>query len=520
MKSWFGALKLLLAFLTFPVTVDCLVRHYNFRVVLTNTTKLCSTKSIVTVNGQFPGPTVYAREDDSVIVRVTNHVNQNMTIHWHGVRQLLTGWADGPAYVTQCPIQPGQNYVYNFTLTGQRGTLLWHAHISWLRATVHGAIVILPKRGVPYPFPKPHKEKIIILGEWWKSDVEAVLNQATQSGLPPNVSDAHTINGFSGPFPNCSSQGYTLHVKEGKTYLLRIINAALNDELFFKIADHDLTVVEADASYTKPFQTDTIYISPGQTTNALLHANQAIGKYLIVISPFMDAPIGFDNSTSFSTLRYKHTLPNPNPTFLTAIPPQNATPITKTFLDSLNSLNSLQYPTRVPLTVDHSLFFTMGVGVNPCDTCVNGSKLVGDMNNVSFVLPTTALLEAHYYNIKGVFTTDFPANPPVVFNYTGSSPANMQTTNGTRLYKLGFNSTVQLVLQGTAVIAPESHPTHLHGFNFYVVGHGLGNFDPVRDPKSFNLVDPVERNTIGVPTAGWTAIRFTADNPGDDHYQF
>lgn len=82
----------------------------------------------------------------------------------HGIRQLRTGWADGPAYITQCPIRPGQNYVYNFRITGQRGTLLWHAHILWLRATLHGAIVILPKRGVPYPFPKPDHEVVVVLG--------------------------------------------------------------------------------------------------------------------------------------------------------------------------------------------------------------------------------------------------------------------------------------------------------------------------------------------------------------------
>ena len=82
----------------------------------------------------------------------------------HGIRQLQTGWADGPAYVTQCPIQTGQSYVYNYTIIGQRGTLFWHAHISWLRATVYGPIIILPKHGVPYPFPKPHKEVPIIFG--------------------------------------------------------------------------------------------------------------------------------------------------------------------------------------------------------------------------------------------------------------------------------------------------------------------------------------------------------------------
>lgn len=44
-------------------------------------------------------------------------------------------------------------------------------------------------------------------GEWWKADTEAVVNQAMQTGLAPNVSDSHTINGHPGPFPNCSSQG-------------------------------------------------------------------------------------------------------------------------------------------------------------------------------------------------------------------------------------------------------------------------------------------------------------------------
>ncbi|XP_027330913.1 laccase-4-like [Abrus precatorius] len=500
--------------LSFSPFVQSLVRHYKFNMVMKNTTKLCSTKSFVTVNGQCPGPTLYAREDDTVIVKVTNHVKYNVTIHWHGIKQLRSGWSDGPAYVTQCPIQPGQSFVYNFTITGQRGTLLWHAHITWLRATVYGGFVILPKLGISYPFPKPDKEKIIILGEWWKSDVEAVLNQAENSGLPPNISDAHTINGHAGPVPGCISQGiYTLHVESGKTYLLRIINAALNDELFFKIAGHKLTVVEADASYVKPFETDIIFMSPGQTTNVLLAANQGVGKYLIAVTPFMDAPIGFDNVTSIATLRYKGT-PSYPITIPTTIPPLNATPLTSGFIDSLRSLNSKEYPARVPLTIDHSLFFAITVGINPCDTCLQGTKLVSAINNITFLLPTISLLEAHYYNIKGVFTDDFPAYPPIVFNYTGTQPTNIQTNNGTRLYRLNFNSTVQIVLQGTAMIAPENHPFHLHGYNFFVVGQGLGNFDPVKDPLSFNLVDPVERNTIGVPNGGWAAIRFRADNPG------
>ncbi|KAJ0028667.1 hypothetical protein Pint_35220 [Pistacia integerrima] len=514
MDSWVRLL--LLAAFFFLAMVECRVHHYKFNVVMKNSTKLCSTKPIVTVNGMFPGPTLYAREDDTVLVKVTNHVKYNVSIHWHGIRQLRTGWADGPAYITQCPIQPGQSYVYNFTITGQRGTLLWHAHILWLRSTVHGAIVVLPKRGVPYPFPKPHKENVVVLAEWWKSDTEAVINQALKSGLAPNVSDAHTINGQPGPVSGCFSQGgYTLPVKSGKTYLLRLINAALNEELFFKIAGHKLTVVEVDATYVKPLKTDTVVIAPGQTTNVLVTADQNAGKYLVAASPFMDAPIAVDNVTATATLHYSGTIAS-TPTTLTKPPPQNATAVANNFIDSLRSLNSKNYPAKVPQTVDHNLFFTVGLGINPCPSCkaANGSRVVASINNVTFVMPTTALLQAHFFNISGVFTTDFPGNPPNVFNYTGTPPANLATTRGTKVYRLAYNSTVQLVLQDTGIIAPENHPVHLHGFNFFAVGKGLGNFNPKKDPRKFNLVDPVERNTIGVPSGGWVAIRFRADNPG------
>ncbi|KAG2272445.1 hypothetical protein Bca4012_085609 [Brassica carinata] len=40
----------------------------------------------------------------------------------------MTMWADGPSMITQCPIKPGNSYAYRFNITGQEGTLWWHAH--------------------------------------------------------------------------------------------------------------------------------------------------------------------------------------------------------------------------------------------------------------------------------------------------------------------------------------------------------------------------------------------------------
>ncbi|KAH0978658.1 hypothetical protein GBA52_005835 [Prunus armeniaca] len=57
-------------------------RRYTFVVEETPYRRLCSTKNILTVNGQFPGPTLYARMGDTIIVDVYNKGNRNITIHW------------------------------------------------------------------------------------------------------------------------------------------------------------------------------------------------------------------------------------------------------------------------------------------------------------------------------------------------------------------------------------------------------------------------------------------------------
>lgn len=71
------------------------------------------------------------------------------------------------------------------------------------------------------------------------------------------------------------AEPFRVPIKQGDTYLLRIVNAALQSALFFKIAGHEFIVVAVDASYTKHYRTDVIIVAPGQTTYALLTTNQA-----------------------------------------------------------------------------------------------------------------------------------------------------------------------------------------------------------------------------------------------------
>ena len=81
------------------------------------------------------------------------------------MKQPRNPWSDGPENITQCPIKPGKNFTYEIIFSDEEGTLWWHAHSDWTRATVHGAIVILPEANTTYPFPEPAAEQVLILGK-------------------------------------------------------------------------------------------------------------------------------------------------------------------------------------------------------------------------------------------------------------------------------------------------------------------------------------------------------------------
>ncbi|XP_051216510.1 laccase-14 [Lolium perenne] len=504
---------------------DAAVVEHTFHVGNLTVNRLGQRQVITAVNGQFPGPKVEARDGDTVVVHVVNYSPYNITIHWHGVLQRLSGWADGPSMVSQCPIRTGgAAYTYRFNITGQEGTLWWHAHVSFLRATVYGALLIRPGPDKPhYPFPTPHGEATLLFGEWWNASVVDVERQAMLTGGAPNNSVALTINGMTG--------GYELAVRHGKTYLLRLINAALNYQLFFKVAGHAFTVVAADACYTDPYDTDVAVLAPGQTVDALMYANATPGRYYMAAQVYQSLANATYTAATTALLRYEHhdaaakAALSRSKIVMPIMPAFNDSETAQGFYGSLTGLLPDGKPT-VPLHVDTRMLVTYGLGVMPCmpaQTLCNRTRgsVAASMNNVSFQLPTTmSLLEAHATgNVDGVYTRDFPDRPPVVFNFTSASASSnrsvMLTSKGTKVKTLRFNTTVEVVLQNTAILGSENHPLHLHGFNFYVLAQGVGNFharSPTRSP--YNLVNPQQRNTVAVPAGGWAVIRFTADNPG------
>ncbi|PKI62379.1 hypothetical protein CRG98_017185 [Punica granatum] len=503
------------------------VHRYDFVLVETNYTRLCYTKSILTVNGQFPGPVIHVHRGDTVFVNVINQGYYGVTLHWHGVKQPRNPWHDGPEYITQCPIAPGTNFTYEVQFTTEEGTLWWHAHSDWTRVTIHGAIVILPPEGTPYPFPEPDAEEVIVLSCWYKGNLRQLLAEELETGSDTPRSDAYTINGQPGDFCACSNDStYHVTVDEGKTYLMRIVNAVLNADLFLSIAGHNFTVVGMDASYVKPFETSYIILSPGQTMDVLVMANQSPSYYYIAGRQYSSDRlnvVNYDHSNVSAILKYNgnYTLPS-SPMFPSStLPTYKDNVAALRFMDRIKSLANEEHPVNVPLNVRTRMYVTvsMGVFICPNSSCggIYGDRMASSMNNFTWINPSTDILQAYYRNVSGVYDTSFPDFPSMYYNFTGDDlPTNISVPTKGRMVKvLNYNESIEIVFQGTNLLdAAEAHPMHLHGYGFYVVGSGLGDFDEVNDPKGYNLIDPPYVNTISVPKSGWAAIRFRANNPG------
>jgi laccase len=157
--------------------------------------------------------------------------------------------------------------------------------------------------------------------------------------------------------------------------------------------------------------------------------------------------------------------------------------------------------THAPTTKQHVHTWRLQVSLN--------------LNNNSIAYSENKLLLKPLCLCSGLpLDKDFPAMPPVQFNYTGPDLDEYELPSvGTKALMIDYGTNVEIVFQGTNIGNAENHPMHLHGYSFYLVGTGDGNWN-ADNITNYNKTYPPAVNTIGVPKNGWAAIRFKADNPG------
>lgn len=223
------------------------------------------------VNGQVPGPRLHIRQGDRVRINVTNRLRESTTFHWHGL--ILPNEMDGPAEITQKPIQPGGSYTYEFTAQ-QSGTYFYHSHDHVDRQQalgLYGAMIIDPAN--PADEIKADHEYVIQLQEWLMREGLTYPAMPMDGGQP----NYFTINGRAYPATD------TIRMKVGETLKLRFIGT--NNGFIHPMHVHGgpFEVVARDGETIAPsarFLADTVNVGPGQRYDVVWTALKP-GKWLV-----------------------------------------------------------------------------------------------------------------------------------------------------------------------------------------------------------------------------------------------
>jgi FtsP/CotA-like multicopper oxidase with cupredoxin domain len=186
-------------------------------------------------NGSSPGPTIEVTEGDRVRIFVTNHLPERTSMHWHGM--LLPNGMDGVSGLTQPHIDPGETYVYEFTLR-QHGTLMYHPHsdeMVQMALGMMGFFIVHPKVAE-----RVDRDFAIMLHEW-------SIPPGTSRPNPAVMTDFNIFTFNSRVWPGTDP----LVVKQGDRVRIRLGNLSM-DSHPIHIHGHQFDLTGTDAGTIQP----------------------------------------------------------------------------------------------------------------------------------------------------------------------------------------------------------------------------------------------------------------------------
>ncbi|KAG1745757.1 laccase [Suillus lakei] len=238
-------------------------------------------RSATLVNGIFPGPLITAQKGDSFAIEVVNQLEdetmfKSTSVHWHGIYQNGTNYADGTSFVTQCPIAQNHSFLHTFSVPNQAGTYWYHSHYSVQYCDgLRGALVIYdPQDPLAYMYDVDDASTVITLSDWYHV-VAPILRH-----IIGTTANSSLINGLG-----------------------RYAGGPASD-LAFSIDGHNFTVIEADGLQTEPLVVDQLQIFAGQRYSVVLVADMPVDNYWMRSLPNL-VGASFVGGTNSAILRYQ-----------------------------------------------------------------------------------------------------------------------------------------------------------------------------------------------------------------------
>lgn len=495
-------------------------------------------------------------------MRVTNSLLSEVTsIHWHGIYLRNNYFMDGVPYVTQCPILPGQSFVYRFR-ADPVGTHWYHSHHSNQRIDgVYGLFVVHPKSPAAPP-PRPYHG--VLVTDWYHLTGDAVaLRCGTASPHGGHRFTGETLRSSAARHRSpdgveLTSMSYVSSLIGGRgrhdpgallplaVYALdadrstafRLVSAAADFSLEISVDRHRLNVVSLDGHDIRPVTVDSLIVHPGETVDFEIVADQIVSRYWLRARTLLSDSDGTagNGQEARAILEYRGFVGDGNDPLSEPRSCTESLPCVVfncPFEDYPKEFNkSCRHVHAVSSRLEHSLILKSEYGLSsekPEEVFLNFAFVGGSsVNGRKFALPRgfDAIPSAWRSHIT-------PCNATLC----GERPCRC-----TNIVSLPLNATVQMVIMNyqpdhDPANLPSHHAVHVHGHAFAVLALGFGmtrnaasvapNPDISCDgalcssPRwtaghapALNLADPPIKDTVLVPAQGYVVVRFRTDNPG------
>ncbi len=495
----------------------------------------------IAVNGTIPAPLLRLKEGDSVRITVDNHLEEDSSIHWHGL--IVPFQMDGVPGVSFPGIKRKSSFTYTFPLK-QAGTYWYHSHSGLQEQVGHyGPLIIDPAAPDPIASDREH---VIVLSDWSFLHPHMLFTRMKQEGGffnrqkmtladrlsgkidpmtqserdmfarmrmdPSDISDvteaAYTflINGHS------PRENWTGLFRAGERVRLRIINSAAQTTFNFRIPGLRMTVVATDGIELRPVVVDEFQIGNAETYDVVVEPEDR--AYAIVAETIDRSGMGV------ATL-------SPQPGMRAAVPPLRARPTLGMKDMGMGDMGGMDHGAAAGAstghaghgaaagaatgrTMDHSKMdmrdeskvgFPVGVGVDmlaPMPVDRSGDPGVG-LEDVGHKVLT-------YRDLVSLKPRTDRRTPTrrLDIHLTGNMERFMWSMDGQKLsenpepYRFARNERVRLRLINDTMM---THPMHLHG-HFFEIVNGHGEYQPLK-------------HTVRVLPGGYIDLDLTADAPGD-----
>ena len=126
-------MKLLVLIFSVLISLTSFAKSYNLSINEKMVSFSGEEKEAMAINNSIPGPTLTFIEGETAEINVTNNMDVETSIHWHGL--ILPNFQDGVPYLTTPPIMPGKTFTLRYNVLFYRGLFFigfWDTSIGFI----------------------------------------------------------------------------------------------------------------------------------------------------------------------------------------------------------------------------------------------------------------------------------------------------------------------------------------------------------------------------------------------------